>query len=348
MSPKDRKIAVLGTGANGSCASADLIKAGFDVTMIDQWPEHVEVMRRNGLHISLADEELHVSVRALHLCDVATLQETFDIVFLLTKAYDARWPAELIKPYLKDDGLLIAMQNAMTAETVADVVGVSRTLGCVLEMSSEIFHPGIVRRNTSRKGTWFGIGSLDPSTRDREAEIQEIISNIGQCDILDNVLSGKWMKLIVNAMCLGSFALVGLRMSEAKELPGMRDVVVKLGTEALEVGQRLGYQPEPIFGLKPDEIEGTNRFVELMFDKLAADVGGRSLRNASLQDHMKGRKSETDLINGLVVDEGARFGIATPANKAIVDLTRRIEAGELKPDPQNMSMILAAVAGKSV
>ena len=45
----DQKIAVLGTGANGSCTSADLINNGFDVTMIDQWPAHVEVMQANGL-----------------------------------------------------------------------------------------------------------------------------------------------------------------------------------------------------------------------------------------------------------------------------------------------------------
>ena len=340
----NRKIAVLGTGANGSCASADLIKNGFDVTMFDQWPAHVEVIRANGLHISLAEEELHVPVRAFHLCDLASLNETFDIVFLVMKAYDARWPAELMKPYLREDGLLIAMQNAMTAEIVADVVGPSRTLGCVLEMSSEIFHPGIVRRNTSRKSTWFGIGSLDGSTRHREAEVQSIMSHIGQCDILDDVLAGKWMKLIVNAMCLGSFAVVGLKMAEAKELPGMREVVIKLGTEALEVGQKLGHKPEPIFGLKPEEIEGTNRFVELMFDKLAADVGARSLRNCTLQDHMKGRKSETDIVNGLVVEEGARFGIAAPANQVIVDLTHEIEAGRLKPDPKNMELILQRLA----
>lgn len=340
----DRKIAVLGTGANGSCASADLIKNGFDVTMFDQWPAHVEVMRANGLHISLADEELHVPVRAFHLCDLASLNETFDIVFLVMKAYDARWPAELMKPYLREDGLLIAMQNAMTAEIVADVVGPSRTLGCVLEMSSEIFHPGIVRRNTSRKSTWFGIGSLDGSTRHREVEVQSIMSHIGQCDILEDVLAGKWMKLIVNSMCLGSFAVVGLKMAEAKELPGMREVVIRLGTEALEVGQKLGHKPEPIFGLKPEEIEGTNRFVELMFDKLAADVGGRSLRNCSLQDYMKGRKSETDIINGLVVEEAARFGISAPANQVIVDLSREIEAGRLKPGPENMQLILQRLA----
>ena len=97
---------------------------------------------------------------------------------------------------------------------------------------------------------------------------------------------------------------------------------------------------EPIFGLKPEEIEGTNRFVELMFDKLAADVGARSLRNCSLQDLMKGRKSEVDVINGLVVDEAARYGLDAQANKVIVDLTHEIEAGRLKPGPENMTLIL--------
>jgi 2-dehydropantoate 2-reductase len=36
------KIAIIGTGANGSCIAADLTNAGLDVTLIDQWPEHVK------------------------------------------------------------------------------------------------------------------------------------------------------------------------------------------------------------------------------------------------------------------------------------------------------------------
>jgi len=50
------KIAVLGTGANGSCISASLIDAGLDVTLIDQWPAHVEAMRLNGLTITMPDK----------------------------------------------------------------------------------------------------------------------------------------------------------------------------------------------------------------------------------------------------------------------------------------------------
>lgn len=45
----DQKISVLGTGANGGCAAADLTQAGCDVVLIDQWPKHVEAMRRDSL-----------------------------------------------------------------------------------------------------------------------------------------------------------------------------------------------------------------------------------------------------------------------------------------------------------
>ena len=40
-----KKIAVLGAGANGASIGADLTKAGLDVALIDQWPEHVQAMR---------------------------------------------------------------------------------------------------------------------------------------------------------------------------------------------------------------------------------------------------------------------------------------------------------------
>ena len=96
-----KKIAVLGTGANGSCVAADLTNAGLDVVLIDQWPAHIEAMRANGLHVTLRQDEIHAKVRAYHLCELASMRQVFDLVFLVTKAYDTRWHAELIKPYLK-------------------------------------------------------------------------------------------------------------------------------------------------------------------------------------------------------------------------------------------------------
>jgi 2-dehydropantoate 2-reductase len=43
-----QKIAVVGTVANGASIDADLTRAGLDVTFIEQWPAHVEAMRKGG------------------------------------------------------------------------------------------------------------------------------------------------------------------------------------------------------------------------------------------------------------------------------------------------------------
>jgi 2-dehydropantoate 2-reductase len=334
------RIAVLGTGANGSCIAANLVAAGRNVTLIDQWPEHVEAMRKEGLRIAPAihaDGELHVAVRAYHLCDIATFTVPFDVVLLAMKAYDTRWACELIKPHLAPDGLLVGMQNCMAADTIADVVGSSRTIGCVIELSSEMFTPGLVRRNTPPAKTWIGLGSLGGGTEWRLAEMQALLTPVGRVDIKLNIQAAKWMKLVVNAMCLGPFAMVGLPLIDALKVPGMRDLIIEIGEEAMRVGHDLGHAVEPIFGLTEAELAGSNRPAEKLFDTLAAHVGPGRSRNTVLQDLLKGRHSEVDMINGLVVEESKRRGYAAPANARIVEIVRQIEAGTVKPDPANMA-----------
>lgn len=333
----DKKIAVLGTGANGSSTAANLTDKGYDVVMIDQWAEHVEAMRVNGLLINMPDEDLHVRPRAYHLSDACTLNEKYDVVFLMAKAYDTRWMCEFIEPHLQDDGLLVGIQNAMTVDDIVDVVGPSRTLGCVVELSSEIFTPGIVKRNTPPEKTWFGIGSMDESTAGREAEIEALLRNVGKVSISSDILAAKWMKLVVNTMCLGPFAMLGLTLYEAVKLPGMREFISRVGTEALTAGQELGHSVQPIFGLSEEDVKDTNSLLEKMLDKLARDIGP-SARDCVLQDHLKGRYSEVDMINGLVVEEFARRGLSAPANAAVAEITRQIQAGDLKPDPANLEL----------
>ena len=84
-----KKIAVLGTGANGAAIGADLTRAGLDVVLIDQWPENVAALRERGARIEMPGEVLTVPVRAFNLCDVCTFTDRFDIVLMLVKAYDS-------------------------------------------------------------------------------------------------------------------------------------------------------------------------------------------------------------------------------------------------------------------
>ena len=166
-------------------------------------------MRANGLKITMPEQEQHVKVRAHHLCDVCTFQEPFDVVLLAVKAYDTRWACEMIKPHLAPNGMVIGMQNCMVADVIREVIGPERNIACVIELSSEMFTPGLVKRNTPPQKTWIGLGLLEGGPGHRLAEMQALLGPVGKVEIKDNILAAKWTKLVVNAMCLGPFAMVG-------------------------------------------------------------------------------------------------------------------------------------------
>lgn len=334
----DRKIAVLGTGAIGSSVGADLAQAGRDVTLIDQWPEHVDAMKSSGLRVKMNDMELHQPVRALHLCELASANLEFDIVLLAAKSNDHRWMTELIKPYLKSDGVLVGVQNGMNDDSIASIVGRNRTVGCVVELQAELFMPGLIQRNTTRRGTWFSVGELDGAYTPRVREIEALMGIVGRCDVTNNIYGAKWTKLIANTMTMGPFGLLGLRNYEAAALPGMFDISVQLGKESLAVGTALGYRIEPVFGLRADEFAGSSdeNLVTVM-KTLMSHVGGG--RTAPIHDHLKGRRSEMEFIPGLVAKKGSELGISTPFNDAVVELDRQINSGVLKMAPSNFELL---------
>ena len=171
MASESKRVAVLGAGANGAGVGAELAAAGVDVTLIEQWPAHVEKMRADGLRIEMPEDRvLEQPVDARHLCEVAEIKQPFDVVLMLMKAYDSRWAAELIKPVLAEDGLLAGVQNGFTADVIADVVGPERAIGCVIECSAMMEQPGVVERHTPPESSWFAVGS--PQRGDRRARVR--------------------------------------------------------------------------------------------------------------------------------------------------------------------------------
>jgi 2-dehydropantoate 2-reductase len=333
-----KKIAILGTGANGSSIGADLINAGHDVFLIDQWPEHVQAMRTRGLRIVMPDRsiELPGPLPAYNLCDVCTFRERFDIVLMVLKAYDAAWASRLIGPYLKADGLMAGVQNGMTTQVVAEAVGPERTIGCVIEISSGIFEPGIVQRHSPPTRSWFAVGSVTAATRGRESEIADLLCHAGKVEIVQDIEATKWMKLVSNASTLVPTALLGLPMYEALQHPGMRDIMLRSSQEALDVGAAV----LPIFGLTPGDIRQSNRVVETLLDTLMAGFTLRSTATTVLHDWNKGRHSEVDDVNGLIVMEAKRMGLTAPVNRALVNLARQIEQGALTPNPGNLDLLI--------
>jgi 2-dehydropantoate 2-reductase len=341
-----KKIAVLGSGANGASIGADLTRAGHDVVLIDQWPEHVAAMREKGVCIVMPEETQVTKVRAYNLCDVCTFTYQFDVVLLLMKAYDSRWACQLIAPYLKSDGLIAGVQNGMTTDVIAEVVGPQRTMGCVIEISSTMFDPGVVQRDSPPSRSWFAVGGIDPRVKGREAEVGDLLACAGTVEYVDDIRASKWMKLVSNATTLVTTAILGQSIHDAATTPAMRELMLRSGQEAFDTGKAMGLPAVPIFGMKPDDVRASNRLVETLLDTLVSGFTLKSTITTVLQDWMKGRHSEVDNINGEVVVQAQRLGLKMPVNAAIVEVARRIEQGILKPDPSNLRLVLDIAGGK--
>lgn len=342
-----KRIAVLGAGANGASIGADLTLAGQDVVLIEQWPAHVEAMNAHGLRINMPHESITVPVRAMHLCEVATLREPFDLVLMLMKAYDSRWAAQLIAPHLADDGLLVGVQNGMTVDTIAEVVGYDRTVGCVIEITSMMFEPGVVERHSPFERSWFALGPLVESADDLSPVVASALRASGTVELLADIRAAKWMKLVSNATTLVTTAILGLPMVEAAGIPEMRELMLRSGQEALDATVGLGNPILPIFGLPPEAVARPDTVVETLLDTLLTGFVMPDSKTTVLQDWAKGRKSEVDELNGLVVDTAAAQGRPAPVNSAVVSLAHSIERGELKPVPENLELLLSLAATRS-
>jgi 2-dehydropantoate 2-reductase len=333
------KIAILGSGANGASIGADLTEAGLEVTLIDQWPAHVEAMRERGVRIEMPERTLETPVDARHLCEVAELREPFDLVLVLMKAYDTRWACELIKPWVAADGLVAGVQNGMTQGVIADVVGPERAIGCVIEISSEMTEPGIVHRHSGPSASYFAVGAVDPAAAGREAEVADVLARSAEAvDTLGvgEIEAAKWMKIVSNSTTLVGSAILGMPIAASAKLEPMREVMLAAGREALAAGAARGLPRLPIFGLDAAEMEAAEDLPELLLDTLVDKFVLPETTSTVLHDWRKGRRGEVDDINGEVV---AALDGEAPANAAIVTVAKQIERGELQPGRDNLELL---------
>jgi 2-dehydropantoate 2-reductase len=341
------RIGIVGAGAMGCVVGGLLTKAGHEVTLIDQWPEHVEAMKRKGLRLSGTCGEHVIPVRALHIHEAQGVRAAFDAVFIAVKSYDTEWATALGVAYLKKPvGVVVDFQNGMNDERVAAVAGRERALGCVITIGAGLYEPGhAIRTDTMPVG--FKIGELDGSDSPRVRELARIMNGVAPSKVTTTLWGERWSKLTVNCMANPLAGLSGLGSAEVRSEPGPRRIAIHIAAEVIRVGRAFGQEGEPIFGIE------ARRFIEAVeghgLEAVEAEmaVGAKSLsggRPSLLQDVMKGRRTEIDYLNGYVSEQGRRAGIKTPFNDAVVEAFHGHGVGTLKPDPTNLEPLLKLLA----
>ena len=335
------RLGIVGAGAIGCVVGGLLAKAGHDVTLLDQWPEHVETIRRRGLRLTGTCGDHTIAVTALHLHEAQSIVEPFDLLFIAVKSYDTEWATRLGLQYLKDDGLVVDFQNGINDHRVAAVAGRHRTLGCVITIGAGMYEPGVAMRTDSGH-VGFKIGEHDGRDTERARRIAELLTAVAGAKVTTNLWGERWSKLAVNCMLNPLAGLSGLGTAECRTEPGVRSLAIHLGAEVIRVGRANGFEVEPPMGIAAqryvDAAEGRGlEQVELDMGRDAKSRAGG--RPSMLQDVMRGRRTEIEHLNGFVVDEGRRLGVDVPFNAKVVEVYRA-RGPRFAPDPANLKPLL--------
>lgn len=346
------RIAVVGAGAIGGYVGGHLARSGHEVVLIDPWPEHIEAIRQRGLELTGVTPAEHFVVRpeAMHITGVQALsrQSPVDVAFIAVKSYDTEWATMLIRPYLAGESCVVSLQNCINEERIAAIIGWGRTVGCIAALiSADLFEAGRIRR-TSPLGDGgppvFRVGESHGRTTRRIQEIAGWMSAVDSTSITSNLWGERWSKLCVNAMRNGVSAATGLSGNERDGHAAIRRLCIRLGGEAVRVGQALGFALEPIGVLDPERLARAAEGDAAAFSEVDARIaaGSNSARRSDLQrpsmaqDMLKGRRTEIDYINGYVAEQGRAIGQPTPANLALTEIVHRVERGEISAAPENL------------
>lgn len=333
-------IAIVGAGSVGSFLGATMTRSGRRVTLIDQWPEHIEAIKKNGVRVEGTSGDFVVPVTALHIHEVQRLiNDPVDVALVCVKSYDTEWSTALIRDYLAPSGVVVSLQNSFNEEAMARIVGYNRVLGCVLNtIGVEVREPGTVVRwyqPSTPDYAVFRIGEMHGRITPRARAIAEALATADVAKVTTNLWGERWSKLTINSMGSATGAVTGIGLVQMYRDAGPRRLSMRLGQEAIAVGTAMGFELESICGATPDQWRASmtdaaaarhlDAVLAVWADRIRADG-----QVSTLHDWKRGRRMEAESINGLVVRKATEVGVEVPYQAAMTELVRKLERGEIE------------------
>ena len=114
------KIAIAGAGAMGSRLGIMLHQGGNDVTLIDQWPAHIEAIRKNGLIADFNGEEVVANLPIFSPEEIDHQNEQVDLIIALTKAQQVDAMFKAIQPMITEKTYVLCLLNGLGHEDVLE------------------------------------------------------------------------------------------------------------------------------------------------------------------------------------------------------------------------------------
>ena len=296
------KIAVIGVGAMGSVYAGLLADAGNEIWAIDVWSEHINAIRDRGLRVEGKSGDRTVKIAA-----TTDAQEAgpCDLVIIATKAMHVEAAAVAAKTIIRDNTTVLTIQNGIGSfEKVAATIGKEKiTIGVAGGFGASIKAPGHVYHNGMEL---IRLGEMAGPVTTRLDKVAEVWSNAGfNVKTYDDIERMVWEKLICNVCFSGVCTVSKSQIKGVLGDHGLWQIAKGCATEAYQVARAKEIKVS---------FEDPISYVQAFGEKMP------NARPSMLLDHMEGRASEIDAINGAIVREGANTQVTTPFNSVITAL----------------------------
>ena len=300
------RVCVAGAGSIGSLLAGHLARVA-DVSVLTRRADHAEALERDGVRISGRGD---FTARVTAADDPSRLPEA-DLVILACKGTDLESLAGRLEGHF-DGATVMTIQNGLGAEEVVAGHGDWRLLSSVTFMSGTR-HDDTHVEYVLDTATW--IGPYRDTTGDDARAVAALIESSGLKAIgFDDLRPAQWSKLIFNATVNGVAALTELphdfhfaQVDHDGDLGLLvRDLIDEGKATAAAAGVELDEDPWEM-------------------NVLATQRGHRHYPSM-LEDVESRRPTEVESINGSLVREAARHGVAVPLHTAVYRLVKAKEA----------------------
>ena len=290
------KIIVLGAGAIGSLYGSKLSSLN-KVTLIAR-KSHADEINKNGLRI-IGLENKTFNIKAV--TKIKNIEKN-TLILLTSKVYDNEKSIIGIKNLIKNDTIILCLQNGLCSEDIVKkIVGKKcLVLRGVTNFGAVFLKPGVVEYKN------YSYTSIEKSRASGK-----IAENFKQCGlngfVSSNIKFDMWKKLVFNCVLNPVTAILKIenRVITDERLDSLKKLIAD---ECVKVAEKDG------INFKIDFVRTIN-------------IEFKNSRNVSSmrQDLMKGKKTEIDYLNGAVASLGKKYGVNCPVNESLADIIKFLE-----------------------
>ena len=331
------RYAIYGAGSLGTVLGAFITKNGGEVDLINRNKAHVDLLNEKGAKI-IGTVEMTVPVKAI---TPDMMEGKYDVIVLLTKQLFNKDVVTFLKDYLSDDGVIVTLQNGIPEPGIAEIIGANHTMGCAVEWGAALIEPGVCELTSDKDSLSFHMGKMKGITDEQFKMVKDLLELMCPVHEEENLMGARWSKLLINATFSGLGTVVGGVFGDVSEDKAGQKVAIRCMKECIDVGHASGVEFAPVQGKNIVGLFYYKNAIKRAFGCLLLPIAmkkHRDIEPSMLQDIKKGKPCEVDAINGVVCEFGKKHGVATPVNDRIVEIIKKIQAGELKADKANFSL----------